>query len=341
MKSLIFTLLIIINTTLLHAQCSQPISVSDFQILKSQIVTNQRGNQGFQRAMDATRTTCMTTFQAKEIAFLLGTEKERFDFLSKAYEKIVDKENFTDVMDVFRSFSLAFKLYHMTMSNGYVENTPTNILTPSGRNCNIVMSNQEFSVKRSQYQMQANDRLKASFILSSLQGKCFLTQQMMDLCNMISDDNIKLDVLKRMSSSIFDIENYAQAGQILTPTNKSNFIFYLNTLNQSSPSTLSQNQMGNCTMSLQEFSDFVKSVQKMSFDTDKTEQVKTTLGSRCLTSAQVKELLLVSSYESSRVQMAKDMYANCIDKNNYFKVNESFKMSSSISELNTYINSFK
>lgn len=333
MKLGILTIIIFLNSSISFSQCQQGINSRDFQMLKSQIFRVQNSDQIFQKAVDASKTNCFTSLQSKEIANLLMSDRDRYDFLKSAFTNITDKDNFTDVLDVFKNYSMAFKLYHNTLnSSQFTSNSiQSNPIYSGNKSCNNPMSMQEFTPYNNLIKNQLNDRLKASSILTNLQGKCILTQQMISSASQIYDENIKLDILKRMYSSIYDIDNYGQAAQLLNNQNKEIFNTYIQ-----SPSNV-QSINSNCTISSLEFSDFIKSINKMSFDQDKSTQIKTSLLQRCLTSQQVKELVLVSNYESTRVQIAKDMYDNCVDKNNYYKVNESFKMSSSISELNEYI----
>ncbi len=43
------------------------------------------------------------------------------------------------------------------------------------------------------------------------------------------------------------------------------------------------------------------------------------------------------TYEDNKLEFAKLAYKNCTDKDDYYRVNESFTYSSSKSELNEYI----
>jgi hypothetical protein len=47
------------------------------------------------------------------------------------------------------------------------------------------------------------------------------------------------------------------------------------------------------------------------------------------------------SFEDSRLDFAKFAYKNCINKGNYFEVNQAFSFESSVDNLNQFILSFK
>jgi hypothetical protein len=65
------------------------------------------------------------------------------------------------------------------------------------------------------------------------------------------------------------------------------------------------------------------------------------IGTNCLLSSQVKEIILLFSFEETRLDFAKYAYGYTFDIGNYYQVNDAFKFESSIDELNTYISGFK
>ncbi len=91
-------------------------------------------------------------------------------------------------------------------------------------------------------------------------------------------------------------------------------------------------------MSNSDFQSFKSSVQSKSFEESKLTIAKQVLNNNCLTSAQVREVMKVFTFEDSRLDFAKYAYGHTYDINNYYKVNDAFTFESSIEELNTYIN---
>lgn len=90
-------------------------------------------------------------------------------------------------------------------------------------------------------------------------------------------------------------------------------------------------------MSSTDFRNLKSSVSSKSFEDSKLTVAKQALGSNCLSSAQIKEMMLVFSYEDSRLDFAKNAYSRCTDPNNYFTINDAFSFESSIEDLNKYI----
>lgn len=103
-----------------------------------------------------------------------------------------------------------------------------------------------------------------------------------------------------------------------------------------------QNNNGNyCNssyaMSNASFEAAKKTISKQSFEDTKLSTTMQILKSNCLSSNQIKQLMLLFNFEASRLDVAKNAYARCIDKNNYFLLNDAFNFSSSTEELNNYI----
>jgi len=79
------------------------------------------------------------------------------------------------------------------------------------------------------------------------------------------------------------------------------------------------------------------SIKAKSFDDSKLTMAKQIIGSNCMLSSQIRELMLLLSFESNRLDLAKFAWHHNLDKGNYFKLNDAFTFESSIDELNQYI----
>lgn len=86
-----------------------------------------------------------------------------------------------------------------------------------------------------------------------------------------------------------------------------------------------------------DFESAKKTIADKSFDDSKLEIAKQVTRSNCLLAAEVKAIMELFNFESSRLDFAKYAYKYTYDQGNYFKVNEAFSFDSSIHELNEYI----
>jgi len=90
-------------------------------------------------------------------------------------------------------------------------------------------------------------------------------------------------------------------------------------------------------MSSSSFSSAKQTITKQSFEDTKLTTVKQILKSNCLSSAQIKEVMLLFNFEANRLDVAKMAHNRCVDKNNYFLLNDAFQFESSVEELNESI----
>lgn len=90
-------------------------------------------------------------------------------------------------------------------------------------------------------------------------------------------------------------------------------------------------------MSDADFASAKKSIESKSFEDSKMTLAKQVFNSNCMTSSQVKEIMMLFSFEASRLDFAKYAYGKTYDQGNYYKVNDAFQFESSIDELNEYI----
>jgi hypothetical protein len=90
-------------------------------------------------------------------------------------------------------------------------------------------------------------------------------------------------------------------------------------------------------MDNREFNQVIQSIEKEWLESNKLKSASQIVRSNNLTSAQVKQLVLLFSFESNKLELAKQAYQNTVDKKNYFIINDAFSFSGSRDELARYI----
>lgn len=79
------------------------------------------------------------------------------------------------------------------------------------------------------------------------------------------------------------------------------------------------------------------SIGRSSFDDSRLTMAKQVVGANCLTVSQVRDLMMMLTFEESRLDLAKFSYARTFDLGNYFMLNDAFTFDMSIEELNEFI----
>lgn len=87
-----------------------------------------------------------------------------------------------------------------------------------------------------------------------------------------------------------------------------------------------------------DFQDVKRTIASRNFEDSKLTIAKQVASSTCLFASEVKEILELFSFESSRLEFAKYAFKYTFDLGNYYKVNSAFQFESTIDELNDFIN---
>jgi len=89
------------------------------------------------------------------------------------------------------------------------------------------------------------------------------------------------------------------------------------------------------------FADLKTTVENTSFESSKIDVIKSVADLNYFTATQVRELLLLFSFDQSKVELAKYIYEKTCDRQNYFKIYDAFSFDSSKNEVLNYISQFK
>ena len=95
------------------------------------------------------------------------------------------------------------------------------------------------------------------------------------------------------------------------------------------------------TMDARTFDQFKQVLRNETMDDSRLNLAKQTISANNFTSAQVKELVNLLTFESNKVDLAKYAYRYTVDKGSYFVLNDAFTFSSSKEELSNYIRNFR
>ena len=96
------------------------------------------------------------------------------------------------------------------------------------------------------------------------------------------------------------------------------------------------NGYGN-VMSNREFDDMKDQIRKEWFEKNRLTSAKVIVDKNNFTTQQVKELMLLFTFENNRLEIAKYAYRKTVDRQNYFQMNDAFSFSSSKEELARFI----
>ncbi|MEO0312164.1 MAG: hypothetical protein RIQ89_1821 [Bacteroidota bacterium] len=90
-----------------------------------------------------------------------------------------------------------------------------------------------------------------------------------------------------------------------------------------------------------DFESVKRSISSKSFEDSKLTIAKQVLANNCMTCSQVRDIMMLFSFEDTRLDFAKFAYGLTYDIGNYYKLNDAFTFETSIDELNAYINGYR
>jgi hypothetical protein len=86
-----------------------------------------------------------------------------------------------------------------------------------------------------------------------------------------------------------------------------------------------------------DFSSALRTVKNQGFEDSKLSTAKQIAGANCLSAGQIAEICKAFGFEESKLKFAEFAYDHCTEPQNYFKINNVFGFSTSVDDLNAYI----
>ena len=90
-----------------------------------------------------------------------------------------------------------------------------------------------------------------------------------------------------------------------------------------------------------DFAQAKESLRREWFENTRLETAKQIIDQNYFTSKQVKEMVLLFTFENNRLDIAKYAYGKTVDKGNYFVMNDAFTFNSNKEKLSEYIREYK
>lgn len=326
---------------------STPVYHSNYNAIKLQTDTYQR----LLLANKFVQSNCLNTFQIKQIAMLLHSDADRIEFCKLAFGNTIDQENFYDVYDAFAYFSNVFRLHDYVLqqkgaqwNTNPVQVSPYNFPTlpyPASASyigitgCYAPLTDNDFNLHVAEIIKKTMEQDRMVYMNNLSANYCVTTTQVMKLSTLISTEKNRLDYLKLAYDRIYDRENYAQTQYCLSnDLLKKDLLSFLKTKLGSG--------VGDCFVTDDEFNTIKGTINKESFNNTRLTIAKGILESKkCFTALQIKQMVQLFSFESTKLDLAKFAYDYCTDKENYYIINDVLDYSSSKSELTNYIKTKK
>jgi len=340
--------------------CTQPMSNFTFQQQKTNISNQSNEAQRLMMSKQILDGNCLASSQVKEICEMLPNDYNKLDFAKSAYARTTDRTNFYEVYNAFAYFSTVFMLHDFVLeqrggnnnnnggggnnsnNNNNTALTFPNLNYPShlgyngARKCDFPLADNGFAPLAQDIRAQPNDNERMGKLDQYTNNYCMTTGQIMRFATLLTDDNNRLNFLKKAYARVFDLTNYNQASQVLQfVQNQNNFATFLNAGTSVVTPT-------NCVVTTADMTELRQRIQRESFENTKLNTAKTIIKSKkCFTSQQVKEVVALFTFSDGKMGIAQFMWDFTVDKENFYIVADSFSFSSDREKLMAFIQSKK
>jgi len=342
MKKIIFGILFLfsIGASAQTKNCVTPIPNYTFQQKFTSVKAQNGDDQRLPAALKLAKENCLSTSQVKEVAELFENDYNRLAFVQEAYLSTTDKDNFYEVYNSFLYFSTVFRLHDYIASTKTVQtNASDNVVSKEmtfpdyqypdykkyyGKTgCREFANDQEFLDFANSLFKEKSDNSKVYIAKSYVQRKCILTAQAMKIASLLTSETDRLDFMKSAYSKVYDPDNYKYAHQVFkTDSYKKELASFTGTT-----SAVISNDPP-CEVSAADFQAAKTQISKESFNNTKINLAKQIIKSKkCFKTQQIIELLTLFTISTSKMDIAKFAFDYTSDKENYYKVADSFSFS--------------
>lgn len=268
-----------------------------------------------------------TSYQASRLIQIVSAENNRLPLAKLSYRSIVDRNNFSQVYNVISSQSGKNEL--TTYVNNYKENN----------NSNNAMTDANFNSlwQNIQQQWPVNTQINSLTSAFNNTNYYFTSFQASRLIQLITGESTRLQLAKLSFRSITDPANFSQIIELLsTQSDKNELTAYVNNYSGGGISY-------KVPMTDANFTAFYQALQAQFLPGEQMSSLTEAFNNQSyyFTTAQVKQLIPLVSYESNRLQLAKLSYRTITDHNNFNQLYDLLASQSSRDELTAYVNGYK
>ena len=213
----------------------------------------------------------------------------------------------------------------------------------SAQNCAGPLNPRDFQIKLQQLRAQQSDDARLRAAMQTLAPFCLNSSMVFQVCKVLTDDFYRLEFAFATYPNVLDPANFYD---IYDALDRKSSAFRLHDM-------ISGNYLYDvievdvqpvappvpvCEVTAAEMNEIKELVRSASFKDSMEKQAKMMVKSKqCFRSDQIVDLLSVFSYDDSKLMVAKFAYDYCIDRQNYYRVVNSFSFKSYQDDLTKFI----
>ena len=264
-----------------------------------------------------------TTVQAKQLIALVNGQADRFALAKASYRGITDPVNFTQV-------------YTILNSQSYRDQLADYVSTYNAGSSSTAMAAAAFNNIYRTAQRQSTTNSKVSYIYNTFSNtnNYFTVAQARQLVQLVSGDANRLYLAKISYRSIVNKNNFSQMYQLLTSQSSRNELMtFVNGYDGNNP------VYTRVAMKDADFNVLYRDVQNRFGLGAKMAALQNIFSNETnyFTTIQARQLILLVSAESNRLELAKSSYDNIVDPADFNQLYDVLSSTSSRNELEVYV----
>ncbi len=268
-----------------------------------------------------------TSYQASRLIELVSSESNRLELAKLSYRSITDRNNFGLVFDLLRFQSSKDEL------TAYINNY-------GGGTAHSPMPDAEFTTLYNQISNQWPASAKMNSLRNAFNNtnNYFTSYQASRLIQLVTGESNRLELAKLSYRSITDRQNFGLVFDLLSyQSSRDELTAYINNYGGGGGT-------GNrVPMPDSEFNTLYQNIQLQFLPGAKMSALTNTFNNPnyYFSSAQAKQLILLVSLESNRLQLCKLSYRTITDRANFTQVYEVLNSQASRDELDAYVKAYQ
>jgi hypothetical protein len=326
-------------TTAHPAQYRTPMATANFNTLMQNIRRQTRATTKVSLVTSAIKTNnnYFTTTQGRQLLLQVANQVTRQSLMESLYLRTTDGENFSDLYDLLSTQARRDQIAKIV--NDY--NYNFSVASVSSHNAYVTpMSASSFNTYYQNAQRQNSAITRMNYILNMFAdpNTYFTSDQAKQLIQMVPEENNRLLLAKTAWRGITDASNFSVVSNLLyNSTNRTELNNYINaysTLPTTTPTTTVHSPMTGT-----DFTALYERISKQWLPGAKIDVLRSSFANTSFyfTTAQAKQLILLTSSESNRLELAKSSYRTIVDPENFSQLYDVLSSQSSRDELARYV----
>ncbi len=326
------------NTT---SNSNTPMSNTQFNTLTRNLraQTSTQSRNAYLKRTFNTPNTYFTSIQVVQLLQQIRSEADRLPLAKLSFRTVTDPNKFSPVYGLFSVAANREELEDYVNNFDDDEDGDTNTDGTTTTNNGTAMSDSYFSSLYQNVRAQSSVAAQVSSINNAFntQGNYFTSSQVVQLLQLVSSENNRLQLAKASYRTVVDPINFTAVSNLLYSQNsRDELSSFINNGGSGTTNT-------GIAMSEADYTNLYRSISAQFLPFSKITMLTNTFNntSYYFTSSQVKGLLQLISSETNRLQLAKTAYRNTVDRGNYAQLNDLFTNTTYRAELIAYVQAYR